>query len=257
VTEAPAEGDATVTDLMNGSPAMRVRYLVLDPLGELARAGDGPAVARIADAILHDPDAVVGARVAAVGDVEPRVREAALTALDQVAPPNAVGTAAEMLEHDGWPFVRVRAAGVLMNAPASKVADDALGHALRDSSARIRGAAALGLGLRRATTWRSALRDRLRDADEDAEVRAAAASALGGVCDGESAGLLAGLAATLADPGLEDDAQQIGFGALVGLATLKPPDEKSRLAPLLRTGAPPRVRAAAEMALAARGACKW
>src|SRR5580704_1271579 len=248
---------------MGGAPATRVRYLVLGPLGELARAGDRSAAARIAEAIVHDPDAVVRVRaaevagpvadapdvqralVAALADAEPRVREAALTALADVSPPDAAHVVADLLEHDGWPFVRLRAVGVLMNAPPSAAADDALGHALRDHSVRIRGAAALGLGRRRATAWRDGLRDRLRDADEDVEVRAAAASAIGGVCDGESAGLLGGLAAALADPGLEDDAQQIGFGALVGLATLKPPDEKSRLAPLLRPGVPPRVRAAA------------
>jgi HEAT repeat protein len=144
-----------------------------------------------------------------------------------------------------------------MNAPASTAADDALGHALRDASARIRGAAALGLGRRRATSWRDGLRSRLHDSDEDAEVRSAAASALGGVCDGESVGMLADLAGALAEPGLEEDAQQIGFGALVGLAALKPPDLKKRLAPLLKPGSPPRVRMAAEMALAARATCKW
>jgi hypothetical protein len=77
------------------------------------------------------------------------------------------------------------------------------------------------------------------------------------VCDGGSVGALAELASALADPGLEDDAQQIGFGALVGLAALKPPDLKARLAPLFKPAVPRRVRAAAEMALAARAMCKW
>jgi len=168
-----------------------------------------------------------------------------------------VRAATEALAHDGWSFVRLRAAGLLMNAAPSRAIDDALGHALGDTSARIRGAAALGLGRRRATGWRDALRGRLRDNDEDVEVRATAASALGGVCDGDSVGMLAQVAAALADPGLEDDAQQIGFGALVGLAALKPPDLKARLAPLLKPGVSPRVRAAAELALGSRAMCKW
>ena len=275
VTEAVVQSDATVADLLGGTPPVRVRYLVLGPLGELARGGDRAAASRIADAIARDPEASVRARaadaarpvadlpdvqralIAAIGDAEPRVREAALGALDETPPPDAVRAATEALAHDGWSFVRLRAAGLLMNAAPSRAIDDALGHALGDTSARIRGAAALGLGRRRATGWRDALRGRLRDNDEDVEVRATAASALGGVCDGDSVGMLAQVAAALADPGLEDDAQQIGFGALVGLAALQPRDLKARLAPLLKPGVPPRVRAAAEMALASRAMCKW
>jgi HEAT repeat protein len=275
VTEAVAQSDATVADLLTGTPTARVRYLVLGPLGELARTGDRAASGRLAEAIARDTDAAVRVRaaevarpvadqadvqralVAAVADAEPRVREAALGALEEVPSPEAVRAAVEALGHDHWTFVRLRAMGVLMNAPASGDTDDALGRVLHDAAVRIRVAAALGLGRRRATAWRTSLRDRVRDPDEDAEVRATAATALGSVCDGESVGVLAELASRLADPSIEGDAAQVGFGALVGLAALQPRDLKDRLAPLLKPSAPPRVRSAAEKVLSARGVCKW
>ncbi len=42
MTEAPADAEGTVAELLRATPTMRVRYLVLGPLEELlARAGDG------------------------------------------------------------------------------------------------------------------------------------------------------------------------------------------------------------------------
>ncbi|MGH7269550.1 MAG: HEAT repeat domain-containing protein, partial [Polyangiaceae bacterium] len=192
----------------------------------------------------------------AARDPEPRVREAALGSLVEAPSEDAVHAAAGALANDGWSFVKVRAVGVLANAPASQGADDALGAALGDSAARVRGAALVALARRRATSWRSAIRQRLEDADEDADVRAAAASALGAVCDSQSLDRLTELARGLGAPASDEDAQQVGFGALVGLAAMKPPDLRDRLAPLLAASARPYVRAAAARALGARGMCR-
>ncbi len=275
VVEAPSESAATVSQLFVGAPAPRLRYLVLGPLGELAHAGDRASAARLADMMANDAEWPVraraaeqargladaadlqGALVAAVRDPEPRVREAALAGLVESPPPDGVRAASEVLAHDGWSFVKVQAVGVLMNAPPSSGVDDALGHALGDPAARVRTAAVLGLARRRAASWRDAIRERLDDRDEDPEVRATAATALGGLCDGSAAGRLTELARLLSMPGIDEDAQQVGFGALVGLAALKPKNLQDRLGPLLAPGAPPEVRAAATRALAARGTCRW
>jgi len=37
VTEAPSQGEAAIAELMSGAPLLRTRYLVLGPLGQLAR----------------------------------------------------------------------------------------------------------------------------------------------------------------------------------------------------------------------------
>jgi HEAT repeat protein len=197
------------------------------------------------------------ALVAAVRDPEPRVREAALAGLVDAPPPDGVRAAGEVLAHDGWSFVKIQAVGVLMNASSSSAVDDALGHALGDPGTRVRTAAVLALARRRAGSWRDSIRERLDDRSEDGEVRATAASALGALCDGSAVGRLTELARVLSVPGIDDDAQQVGFGALVGLAALKPKDLHDRLGPLLAPGAPPEVRAAATRALTARGMCTW
>jgi hypothetical protein len=275
VIEAPSESAATVSELLQGSPTPRLRYLVLGPLGELAHAGDRTSAARLADVVVHDAAWPVRARaaeeargvanaadlqaalVAAVRDPEPRVREAALAGLVDAPPPDGVRAAGEVLAHDGWSFVKIQAVGVLMNASSSSAVDDALGHALGDPGTRVRTAAVLALARRRAGSWRDSIRERLDDRSEDGEVRATAASALGALCDGSAVGRLTELARVLSVPGIDDNAQQVGFGALVGLAALKPKDLHDRLGPLLAPGAPPEVRAAATRALTARGMCTW
>lgn len=278
VAEAGAPIDALVGELMSGAPALRVRYLVLDPLGVLARAGDAAALRRVADAITRDAAWPVRARaadvasglaaleaplIAAVADPEPRVREAALASLADASSgqarsaiaSDAARAAIDRLAHDGWWFVRARAAKLLSWAPARSDVDDALGGALDDSSARVRGSVVLALAHRRATSWREAIRKRLDDVHEDHDVRAEAATALGNLCDAESAERLTRLARKLAASDADPETQQIGLGALVGLAALHPRDLPSRLAPLLAAGSPPFVQAGAKRALAARPAC--
>ena len=147
---------------------------------------------------------------------------------------------------------------MLVNAPASRDVDDALGGAIRDPSVRVRGAAVLALAMRRATSWRGAIGDRLDDTGEDPAVRAAAARALGALCDEDADTIerLTAYARALASPATDEEAQEIGFGALVGLAALQPRDLRDRVAALLAPAAPPYARTAAQQALAARPMCR-
>jgi hypothetical protein len=270
VVEAPAESGRALAEVLVGAPPMRVRYLALGPLGELAHAGDHVAAGRLAEAIARDAEWPVRARAAelAVGvpeaqavllsasrDPEPRVREAALQALAASSEPAGVDAARAVLATDGWSFVKAQAIGVLAKAPPSGDVDDALRRAMRDAAGRVRAAAIVAVALRHTGALHGAVRERLDDLDEDAEVRAAAASALGALCDGSSTDRLTELARRLGVPGAGEDEQPIAVGALVGLAALKPPDLRARLAPLLSRDAPPYVRAAATKALEARGVC--
>jgi HEAT repeat protein len=280
VTEAPGETMAAVTELLRGSPSMRIRYLVLGPLEQMARAGDRAAASHLIESIARDPDWPVRARaadagagvadtqaalVAAVGDREPRVREAALQSL--VASPSASASqvAKTRLNEDGWSFVKTQAVAVLAKGPASGDVDEALGNALHDRSVAVRGGALIALGRHQASAWRDAIRERLDDEGEDSEVRAAAARALGSICDARSADRLTELARRLGAagpagahgaPATAEDEQQVALGALEGLAALQPRDLRNRLAALTSPSAPPHVRAAAEQALAARGVCR-
>jgi HEAT repeat protein len=269
VVDAVSSSDALVGELMQASPSLRVRYLVLEPLATLSRAGDSAATARLADAATRDVDWPVRARAAelssglgpvrgalatAARDPEPRVRAAALASLAASPPPDAVHVAIDVMAGDDWSFVKTQAASLLARAPASREADDTLGRALADPLVSVRGAALVALARRRATRWHPAIRERLDDEAEDVHLRAAAASALGAVCDVSSTDRLTGLARDLASGARGNDVP-IGLAALVGLAGLHPPDLKERLAPLLSPGAPPLVRAAAERALSAHGVC--
>lgn len=271
VIEAPTQSDETIDELLRASPPMRTRYLVLAPLEELAKAGDRKAVIRVVDAITHDPEWQVRARAAeaavsapaaqsvlltAAHDPEPRVREAAMQSLAASPSPDAVPVAKALLSGDGWSFVKAQAVAVLAKSPASADVDQALAGALRDVSVSIRGSAVVALGLRRAGASHGAIRERLDDKDENTEVRAAAAHALGAVCDARSTDRLTELARELGEPGMGEEEQKVALGALVGLAALQPPDLRNRLAPLLAPAAPPHVRAAAEQALSAHGACR-
>lgn len=271
VTDVAAQSDALVADLLSGTPTMRVRYLVLGPLGVLAHAGDANALRRIGDTMTHDGDWPVRAHAAAValgaapllesligasGDREPRVREAALSSLAGSSAPDVTRVAVDRLAHDGWWFVRVQAARMLASAPAGSSVDDTLGGTLEDPSARVRGSIILALAHRHATSWREGIRKRLDDDGEDRDVRAAAATALGNLCDIDSTERLTKLARKLAAADADSDTQQVGFGALVGLAALQPRDLPDRLAPLLAPSSPPLVRAAAKRALGVRSTCK-
>ena len=270
VTQAAAQSDRTLDELLAGTPPLRARYLALGPLGELAHAGDRAAAARLASSIAKDTDWPVRARAAEVSagvpdattalveatrDTEPRVREAALQSLVATPAPAAVDAARGVLASDGWSFVKAQAVAVLAKSPPSSDVDAALQAALHDPAARVRGASLLALALRRAGSARKANRERLDEENEDGDVRAMAARALGAVCDASSVDRLTELARKLGVPGTSEDDQQIALGALVGLAAMQPPDMRARLAPLLKSDAAPQVRHAAEQALAAHGTC--
>jgi HEAT repeat protein len=271
VVEAQAASEATIGEVLQGAPPLRSRYLVLEPLAELARAGDKAAATRIADAIAHDADWPVRARAAelaprlaeaqgaltgAARDPEPRVREAALSSLALAPSAEGVRAAGEVLASDGWSFVRAQAIAVLSAAGPSGLVDDTLGGALGDPSPRVRGGAILAIGKRRASSWRDKVRDRLSDAAEDGDVRAEAAWALGALCDVGSADHLTKLARNLSAVDVTDDARQLGLAALIALAAMKPADLGDRLQPLLAKEAPADVRRAAEKAMSARGTCR-
>lgn len=271
VAEAPALVTGLAGELLAASPSMRVRYLLLEPLARIARAGDPTAAARIADAVARDAEwpvraraadlaaalpSALGALVGAVRDPEPRVREAALAGLASALPADGVRPVALALGRDGWPFVRAQAARTLASAPAASAeASEALGAALTDPAVRVRSAAVVALARRRAVAWKAAVRKRLDDEDEDAEVRASAAAALGMLCDSGAADRLTQLARQLAVPGSTAEAQEIGFAALVGLAALQPRDLRGRLEPLLAQRSASAVQAAAQRALSARSMC--
>jgi HEAT repeat protein len=270
ITQAAAQSDRTLDELLAGTPPFRARYLALGPLGELAHAGDRGAAARLASSIAKDTDWPVRARaaevsagvpdataalVAATRDPEPRVREAALQSLVATPVPAAADAARGVLASDGWSFVKAQAVAVLAKSPLSSDVDAALEVALHDAAARVRGASLVALAVRRAGSARKAIRERLDDANEDGDVRAMAARALGAVCDASSVERLTELARKLGVPGTSEDDQQIAVGALVGLAAMQPPDLRDRLASLLKSEAPPQVRHAAEQAIAAHGTC--
>jgi hypothetical protein len=271
--DAAQQSEALLSEIFESAPPLRSRYLALDPLGVLARAGDAVAAAKITALLTRDADWPVRAHAAevsrgipsaqralanAVGDWEPRVREAALATLASQTslPPEAGPLAVAALKQDQWPFVRTAAIQVLAGAPPGLDADAVLGEALGDRSPGVRVAAVTALGRRHAAAWRRAIRKRLDDTDEATEVRAAAAAALGGLCDADAADRLTELARRLGRPDDDPDAEPMGLAALVGLAALQPPDLDRRLAPLLAPTVPPPVRLAVEKALSARSACR-
>jgi HEAT repeat protein len=272
VAEAHDEAEATVTQLLGGPApaAFRARYLVLEPLAELARAGDHAAAQRIADAIAHDTDWPVRAHAAelaaqldeakpalaaAARDPEPRVREAAIASLARTPTQDGVRAALEVLAGDAWPFVRTQAVALLAAGGPAAAVDDALGAALSDPSARVRGGAVLALGKHRSMPWRDKVRARLGDAGEDTDVRAEAAWALGAMCDAGSADPLTRLARNLTGSDVTEEARQLGLAALIALAAMQPSDLRDRLGPLLAKEAPADVRRAADKAMSARGSC--
>jgi hypothetical protein len=271
VAEARSESERTLAEIFTGAPVMRDRYVSMGPLGELARSGDADAAARIATTLAHDADWPVRARAAEVAkgvadaqtallaashDPEPRVREAALQSMAAALVPGAIEAARIVLGNDRWSFVKVQAIGVLAHAQPSPEIDEALGGSLQDTSPRVRGAALVAIGRRRAAPLHEAVRARLDDPNEDPDVRAAAARVLGALCDATSADRLTEYARRLGAVGSGDDEQAVALGALEGLAAMQPPDLAARLAPLQAETSPPSVSNAAKRALQAHGVCR-
>jgi len=270
--DARPVADGAIDDLLRASPSMPTRYLLVEPLVTLARAGDAKAVEHLTALLAHDPDPPVRARAAelaagvaaeepslvgALRDPDPRVREAALRASSSAKIGRATPDALALLASDPWTFVRTAAAGVLATAPASADVDAKLGEALEsDGSPRVRAATILALAERGATSSLAPIRARLDDAHEDADVRTAAAHALGALCDVRSLDRLTTFARAGADPLADEGASSISLAASESLGALHPADLARRLGPLLAKDARPMAQQAARASLAMPRRCR-
>jgi len=261
--------DASVTSLLAGPRRLDERYLLVEELARLAASGDAAAQGHLADLVRSDPAPEVRARAAeqlasardpgavaagALGDAEPRVREAALHAVGEGRLGAASAGAVALLERDPWTFVRVAAATALATLPAGPAVDRALGDALGQRSPRVREQATLALAARGASAYRDVIRRHLIDVREEPPVRAAAARALGQLCDGGAVDALVSLAVSGAS---SPDAVEVSLGlvATEALGALHPRDLSVRFAPMQAKGVRPDARAAAARAVDAPARC--
>jgi HEAT repeat protein len=270
--ELRPESAAAIADVLRGSPDMPTRFLVAQPLSQLARSSDATSgeLTRLAELVRRDPDWPVRARavelaagiapltpmvVAGATDPEPRVREAALKAIAS-GKLDAGGDAAEhAVADDPWTFVRVAAADTLGSLNSNAGRQRALASALTDKSPKVRSAAVIALGNQRAVAQADKIRERLDDGHEDVEVRALAARTLGTMCVRSATDRLTRLAQLSRSPVDEAD-ERLGVAAIDALSTLHPPDLEKRLAPLRAKEVRLPVRRAAERAIAEPGACR-
>jgi hypothetical protein len=267
--DAKVAAEGALHQLLEMRPDATARYLLASPIAALAEAGDGQAEEWLVGLLEHDDSAPVRTRAAELAgasartraalpgaetDAEPRVREAALKTAGasrvEIAEPGAISA----LKKDPWTFVRAAAVGALASLPASKAADEALGHAVNDRVPRIRAASIAALSVHAAGTYADVIRDRLEDKHEDSDVRVAAAHAAGALCDAGSVNDLV----EYADRGaFSPDASDVALGlaATEALGDLRPVDLANRLKHLRSNGARPDARRAAEAAIAAGGRC--
>ncbi|HEY8077894.1 MAG TPA: HEAT repeat domain-containing protein [Labilithrix sp.] len=269
LAELRPESDAAIAELLRTQPSMDTRYLLVQPLANLARAPDATSgeLTRLAELARRDPDWPVRARAVelaagiaplmptiaqATSDPEPRVREAALHAIGESALAAAAPAAQQLLAKDDWTFVRVAAAEALGKLATSPESLDA---ALSDASPRVRSAAIVALGQQHATRYAAHVRDRLEDGKEDPDVRALAARTLGAMCDAGALDRLTKLADRARFPTNDAD-DRIGIAAIEALGAIHPSDLQKRLAPLLDKGVRMPVRRAAERALSETPACR-
>jgi hypothetical protein len=265
------QAKAALDALLAPGADMPTRYLALEPLAALAKAGDTPSGTRIGDMLAHDPDWPVRARaaelardlpgvqpelVSAIDDSAPRVRQ---TSLETIAE-RRVSPAAVLVEHhlvsDPWTFVRVAAAHALGAMPAARDLDRALSEALGDGAPQVRGAILEALASHRAREYAKAVRERLDDPQELPSVRTAAARALGAMCDPGQLERLTELAHAAADPMASSEDLAVGLAAVAALGDIHPADLASRLASLREKGVRYTLRGAAEHALAAPSKCR-
>ncbi len=269
--DARAEADARIAELLAPGAEMRTRFLLAEPLADLARAGDEDAAARLGALLASDPHLAVRARaaevsggiaplearlVAATADREPRVREAALRAVATAHVRAAEPQAVARLGSDPWTFVRTAAASALAALPRSDASDRGLEAALRDRSARVRAAALDALAAHDAKSTATAIGARAFDEKEDAEVRLAAVRALGRMCVAASADGLTRLAAAGASQVAEEDARSLAIAAVDTLGRLHPKDLAARLAKVQGEGTNDPVKRAVSHALAATEVCR-
>jgi len=271
--ELRPESSAALADVLQASPDMATRYLIAQPLSQLARSSDATSgeLTRLAEMVRRDPEWPVRMRavelsagiaplaptvVAAASDPEPRVREAALRAIALGKIPTGADAAATALSNDTWTFVRVAAADALGAVSTERgPGQEALARALGDGSPKVRSAAVTALGSLRATRHADKIRERLDDGKEDVEVRALAARTLGAMCVRSATDRLTKLAQLSRSPVDEAD-ERIGMAAIDALSALRPADLEKRLAPLRAKEVRMPVRRAAERALSEPGVCR-
>jgi hypothetical protein len=260
-------------DLVARATSFRGRYLLQAPAADLGRAGDGAAAEFVRRSLREDTDPHVRARAAqvaaalpalagplveALGDADPRVREAALLAVTGTLPtsptPSLATALRDRLAKDDWTFVRAGAAHALGALPADGETDRALATALRDASPDVRSQALEGLGAHKATAHADAVRERQDDGDESLEVRAGAILALAEMCDARSLDAWTKLARAARSP-LDDRDRRLGSAAIAALGLLHPADLATRLAPLMEKDTPPAAREMAKAAAAQQGGC--
>ncbi len=217
------------------------RWLAAAPIAALAARGDAGALAWLRS-LLSDPDRNLRARatevagvvdglrpelVKALADPEPRVRLAAITALDQGGAAGVTTALVPVLKTDAWTYVRVAAADALGNAKGGAGDIDlGLAEATKDPARSVRASAVRALGKRGAKAQLPAIRSRAFDEAEAIEVRVEAIEALGATCDRSSADALLDLAKHI---GQSDGARQLGLAAIVALGAIHPPDLDARL----------------------------
>ncbi|HEX9621961.1 MAG TPA: HEAT repeat domain-containing protein [Polyangiaceae bacterium] len=266
--ELEPQASAALDRLLDSQASFRTRYLTLEPLAALSRvnaaarerlnaafgAGDARLRARAAR-LVADPAEFQGELVRALSDPAVRVREAAALSLARPGADFAAAALIERLRGDDWPLVRAAAAQALGALSHGGAVDRELIHALEDPSPHVRAPAAAALGQRRALSALDDVQERLEDRDEDPRVRAAAARALGRACDQSRSDILTDYARRYAGAASKEELR-VARAALDALATLGPPDMKSRLSPLLGPEVIKEVRDAAERTLASAPSCR-
>jgi HEAT repeat protein len=241
-----------------GEKGFATRYLVLAPAAALAQSdaaarslllhsfGDAsePRLRTRALEVMPRDATAAPVFVQGLADQHVRVREAAAHGVRDGRVGAATPKLLELLDDDEWPIVRAASAEALAALPAEQRGDKALIDALKDEAPIVRTATAKALGNRRVFAAAEPLRDRLIDKDERVEVRRATASALAALCDGESVAPLQVLTQRLADPLASAEERALAEASLTALVQISPPDLNSRLAPLEKTPAAPKIKAA-------------
>ncbi len=272
VREIQPDATKALDALLAPGADLPMRYLALEPLVELAKAGDRASATRVGTMLAKDPDWPVRARaaelardlpavqsevVSAIDDGEPRVRQSALETVAALRVSPAAVLVEKHLESDPWTFVRVSSARALGAMPAARDLDKALSTALgSDQAPQVRGAIIDALAAHQARAYASAVRARLDDEQEIPMVRTAAARALGAMCDPAQLERLTELARAAADPMASGEDLTLGLAAIGALGDIHPADLASRLAKLRDKSVRDAVRGAAEHALASPAKCR-
>ena len=263
------DATGTLLRLIGPEATFRTKYLLLEPAAHLAPHSSG-AMAFLRHSIAEDPDWRIRSQatvvlqnttsfqdvlLGALGDENVRVRISAIRTIARAHDVPASSHLAELLRRDRWPIARAEAALALGGMGPGSDVDRALLAAIRDRSRHVRAPALLALGERHVSEASKPARKRLADDDEDTNVRIAAAVAIGKLCDSSSLDMLTRIARRMADPNDLSEERDVAPAAVAALGRIHPGDLQSRLAPLLKKGAPPVARAAARAALAADGTC--